>query len=601
MFRLLIFILVTLPTLLLAQSKDEQLAAQYFNNAEYDKAADIYEKLNAKNPESSYIYDNLLVSYFQLKQWEDAAKLVKKQQRKFPINSFYKVDEGYVLEKSGSNEKAIKYFSQLINQSDAEESKVIQLASAFQKRSYIDYAITCYQRGRKINGAMSLKYSMELAQLYDQNGAQQLMMDEYINTLQINPHLQEEIQGYLQGKIVDAKSYEYLKTALIKRLKTYPDYEVFQAMLIWLYVQKRDFNNAFLQAKSLDKRYKEQGVRISELGILALQNESYDAAIQIFTYVISLGSDKPMYLNAQTYLLDARRQKIVNTQNYTQQDLIILEQAYLSFLNENGKSHFTIQSMRELAALYVYYLNRIEAGIILYNEILAMQRADAFFRSRCKLELGDIYVLKGDVWEAMLLYGQVDKDYKEDPLGQEAKYRNARLSYFLGEFEWAQAQLDVLKTATTQLISNNALELSLLIQDNSLDSNTEPLKYFAQADLNFYQRKNDIALRYLDTINSLYPRHELDDDILFKRGEIYISNKQYSEAITNFELTLKEHGSGIWGDNALFMIAQLQEKYLGLPDKAKESYTRLLTEYPGSFFCTEARRRIRFLRGEQIN
>jgi len=209
---LLIFILVTLPTLLLAQSKDEQLAAQYFNNAEYDKAADIYEKLNAKNPESSYIYDNLLVSYFQLKQWEDAAKLVKKQQRKFPINSFYKVDEGYVLEKSGSNEKAIKYFSQLINQSDAEESKVIQLASAFQKRSYIDYAITCYQRGRKINGAMSLKYSMELAQLYDQNGAQQLMMDEYINTLQINPQLQDEIQGYLQGKIVDAKSYEYLNS-----------------------------------------------------------------------------------------------------------------------------------------------------------------------------------------------------------------------------------------------------------------------------------------------------------------------------------------------------------------------------------------------------
>jgi tetratricopeptide (TPR) repeat protein len=601
MFRWVTCILLFFPLALFAQTKEEQLAAQYFNNGEFDKAADIYEKLNSKNPESAYIYDNLLSSYFQLKQWDDAAKLVKKQQRKFPSNAFYKVDEGYVMQKSGFTEKANKFFTQLIHQSAGNELQAIQLASAFQKRSYIDYAIECYVRARKVNGSMSLTYSMELAQLYDQNGEQQQMMEEYLNTVQLNPQLQDEIQGYLQDKIEDVKSYEYLKTALIKRLKTYPDYEVFQTMLIWLYVQKRDFNNAFLQAKALDKRYKEQGMRITELGMLALQNESYDAAINIFSYVISLGNDKPMYLNAQTALLDARRLKIVNTQNYTQQDLAIIEQAYLSFLNENGKNHFTVQSMRELASLYVYYMNRMEEGIKLYNEIIDMQRIDAQFRSKCKLELGDIYVLKGDVWEAMLLYGQVDKDFKEDPLGQEAKFRNAKLSYFLGEFEWAQAQLDVLKTATTQLISNNALELSLLIQDNSVDSNTEPLKYFAQADLYFYQKKNDIALRYLDTINSLYPRHELDDDILFKRGEINISNKQYTQALTNFEQILKEHGSGIWGDNALFMIAQLQEKYLGLPDSAKESYTKLLTDYPGSFFCTEARRRIRFLRGEQIN
>src|SRR5690606_31941179 len=213
----------------------------------------------------------------------------------------------------------------------------------------------------------------------------------------------------------------------------------------------------------------------------------------------------------------------------------------------------------DLARLEAYHLNDYNKAIPLFNELISMQRLDDAFKASCKLELGDIYLMKGEQWDAMLLYGQVDKDFKEEPLGQEAKYRNAKLSYYIGEFEWARAQLDVLKTATTQLIANNALELSLLIQDNTLDSIEEPLQLFAKADLYYFQNQNDAALQLLDSINALYPRHDLDDDILYKRAQIFLKKRDYTKVTNYLEQLVKEHGSGILGDNALWLLAYTTE------------------------------------------
>jgi tetratricopeptide (TPR) repeat protein len=229
-----------------------------------------------------------------------------------------------------------------------------------------------------------------------------------------------------------------------------------------------------------------------------------------------------------------------------------------------------------------------------------MPRLDNRFKSECKLDLGDIYVLKGEVWEAMLLYGQVDKEFLEDPLGQEAKFRNAKLSYYLGEFDWARAQLDVLKTATTQLIANNAIELSLQIQDNTIDSNEEPMRWFARADLFYFQNRLADALVVLDSINLVYPKHELADDVVFKRAEIAIKQKNYTLAAQLFEQVYNEHGSGILGDNALYTLAQLNESKLNNLEQARKQYELFIEKYPGSFFLNDVRKSYRALRGDVI-
>jgi TolA-binding protein len=586
---------------LFAQQNEEQLAAQFLGNGEYEKAADMYEKLLNKNPSSTYLYDNLLNCYIKIRDWNQAEKLVKRQQKRFSDQMIYQVDLAYIKQLSGNTDKLNKYLDDLIKNLDGSDSKTTQLAAAFQKRNFLNEAIRTYLRARQLNGNQSIAYALPLAQLYGQTQNVSQMVEEYLNAIQQNPRIVGEVQELLQDYAVQPTYYESIRTTLLKRLKVYPDNETMQDLLIWLYVQKKDFNNAFVQARALDKRYKEEGKRLIELGQIATQNQAYDAAINMFGYVIQFGKDKPHYLTARMNQLDARKQKILFATNHTQEDLLVLENEYKSFLDENGRYHFTARIMRDLARLYIYQLNRRNDGIALYEEIINQPRIDHKFKGTCKLELGDIYLLMGEEWEAMLLYGQVDKDFKEDPLGQEAKFRNATLSYYLGEFEWARAQLDVLKTATTQLMANNALELSLLIQDNTIDSNEEPLRMYANADLYYYQMSFVQSIQILDSLTALYPRHSLADDVLYKRAQIALAQKNYNLANEFLKQIIKEHGSGIWGDNAMFMLAEMNHTVMNNTETAIEYYNQLLATYPGSFFTTEARKRIRTLRNDPVN
>ncbi len=582
---------------MVAQQQDEQLAAQYMTNNEYGKAVEVYERLYSKGNKSNYLYENLLTCYFKLNQFDDAEKLVKKQQRKYENNAYYLVDQGYVHEMANDPVKAKKVYDQVLAKLNPSYDAILELAGAYKKRNQIDYAIKTFQKGRSVNKSENL-FAVDLAQLYAEKKETALMLQEYLSAINQNPELMADVQGYLQLYLDKASDYEVLKQTLVKRLKDFPSNELYVEMLTWLYVQRKDFDNALVLAKATDKRNKEQGRRIIELAELAIANQRFDAAVRGFNDVVLMGTDKPFYINAKLGILRARGQKIFYSATYTTTDLSLLEQDYIAFLKEFGKYPYTAQTQRELAQLQAYYLFKYEDAIANYTELSTMPRLDNKFKAECKLELGDIYVLKGEEWEAMLLYGQVDKEFLEDPLGQEAKFRNAKLSYYLGEFEWARAQLDVLKTATTQLIANNAIELSLQIQDNTVDSNEEPLKLFAHADLLFFQNRLADSKSALDSIELLYPKHALADDITFKKGEIALKEKNYTLALTLFEQVYKEHGSGILGDNALFLLADLAETKLNNPDLAKKHYEEFISKYPGSFFLTEVRKRYRFLRGD---
>ncbi len=595
---LLLFLLLGLGPLF-AQTGDEQLAAQYFSNNEFDKAADEYEKLISKNPGSGYYYDNLLACYFRLNKFDDAEKLTKKQQRKFDDNYYFKVDQGYVYKKANTPDKAKKIWDELLNKVTGDELQASEIAAAFQKRGETDYAILVLEKARKKSNS-PLLFCFELAKLYADKKETQKMVDEYLNALHGNPMLQEDIQGYLQLYLEEAADVEIVKNALLKRYRESPSTDAFSEMLVWLYVQRKDFNSAFMQARAIDKRYKEDGRRILELANLALQNEYYDDATNMYNYIIAAGKDKVNYMNARIGNLNARNRKVINTTQYTLADMKLLEADYGTFLTEFGRYYFTATVIRDLARLQAYYMNDYPGAIQHFTELIDMPRLDNQFKAQCKLELGDIYILKGEVWDAMLLYGQVDKDFKEDPLGQEAKFRNAKLSYYMGEFEWARAQLDVLKTATTQLIANNALELSLIIQDNTLDSIEEPLLLFAKADLYYYQNKIAASLQLLDSIEKEFPRHSLSDDILMKRAELSYKNRDYNKSIAYLNQILKEHGSDILGDNALFMLADITEKKLNDKTTAQKLYEQFLEQYPGSFFTTEVRKRFRALRGDAV-
>jgi len=354
----------------------------------------------------------------------------------------------------------------------------------------------------------------------------------------------------------------------------------------------------------LDKRLGENGERPLSLGKLCVSNQEYATAEKCFQYIVDKGPAAVNYVTARIELINAINLKITNSNSYTQSDLIKLDADYQATINELGKSANTAPLIRGYAHLKAFYIHQTEQAITLLQQTIDLPNISQPFKAECKLELADIDVFIGDVWEAALLYGQVDKDFKNDALGREAKFRNARLSYYLGEFDWAKDQLNVLKSATSQLISNDALSLALLITDNTnMDTDTtyQALLIYSRADLLAYQNKDSLSLQALDSILNQFPNHTLIDEVWFKKAQIYKKQGRLELAIPFLQDIIEKYSTDILADDALFQLADIYQNKLSNKDKAKELYETLLTKYPGSLYAVDARKRFRALRGDKVN
>jgi TolA-binding protein len=252
--------------------------------------------------------------------------------------------------------------------------------------------------------------------------------------------------------------------------------------------------------------------------------------------------------------------------------------------------------------MQAFYLGETDEATELLLQAINIPQVPLTKQAECKLELADIYLFSGEQWEATLLYSQVEKTFKNEPLGHEAKFRNAKLSFYIGEFGWALAQLDVLKAATSKLIANDALELSLLITDNiEEDSLITPLSMYAKADLLEFRNHDTEALAVLDSISTLFPLHSIADNVLFKKAEIFSKNGKFDLAAANYSEIIEKYPYDLLADDAVFNLASLYENQLNDKTKAMQLYEKILTQYPGSLYVIDARKHFRALRNDPVN
>jgi len=581
---------------------DEQLAKQFFDNREFDKSAILYEKLFVKAPLQEY-FEGYLESVLAQNDFKTAEKFIKKQIKRNPGNHTLAVHLGYVYKLSGADDKSKKQFNEAVDKLEPNQGSVIALSQVFYKYKEIDYVIKTLAAGKKIMRGV-YPFNMELADAYNAKGDYVSMYKEHLEALALNEAYLGQIQNILQNYIGDefkgAKADE-LRIQLLKRIQQFPDRSVYAEFLIWFFIQQRDFESAFTQAKALDKRSSQNIGKVLNLAQICVSNQEYDVAIKCFDYEVQKGQSNPYYSYARAELVNTIQKKITETSNFTKKDLLDLEATYNSALADMGYNAQSISLIRGLAHLKGFFLGDPTKAIALLESTLEFNNADPILLAECKLELGDIYIFTGEMWEPALLYGQVDKGFKHDAIGQEAKFRNARLSFYKGEFEWAQAQLDVLKGATSKLIANDALELSLLISDNTVDSNYVPLAMFSRADLLSFQNKDSIAMLTLDSINKEFPGHSLSDDILYKKYKIDFKAGKFQSASEKLDQIILNYSDDILGDDAVFKLAELCEKKLIDLEKAKKLYQDVLLNYPGSLYAVEARKRYRKMRGDGLN
>jgi len=581
------------------QNTDLQLAQQYSANGNENNALEIYKKLYKQNNETFYsLYFNSLTA---LKQFDEAESITKKMLKKYPDNYKYSIALANTYRADGHADKAEDIYNDIIKNLPDDYNSIAALATQFYQAENADIAIRIFLQGRKhLHNEQA--FAFELINLYRFKHDKAGLVNEYLNFLPLNPGYILSAENAMAAIFDGSTDYDMLKSALLKLIQQNPQQIVYTELLTWQYLQQKDFEQALNQALALSRRNNDNGENIFELCETLVANHAYDEAIRGYEYIINKSNKNQLYVASKIELINTKNLKITSGK-YTITDLQALEKDYTDLLAEFGYHAGTAFAIQKLASLQAFKLHKLSQAQKLLEDALKIPGLNTNTLSAIKLQLGDIYLINNQPWEATLMYSQVEKNRQNNITTiQDAKMRNAKLSYYTGDFTWAKGQLDVLKVATSQLIANDALNLSLLIKDNTYpDTSGAALKLYARADLLIFKEEPDKAMQTLDSINTKFAGNTLADDILMAKAKIYLQQKQYDKAIIALNSIAQDHKFDLWADDAVFMLGDIYENNLHDKEKAKMYYQRIITNYPGSLWINEARKRFRILRGDKLN
>ena len=581
----------------IAQS-DLELATYYYNSGAFEQARLYLDNLHKKDPST---YDMYLNTLLELEDFEAAEKLVKGRLKKRRDKSMAQVDLGALYLRIGRKEEADVAFAEALDDVPPGRGPAKRLADALIKLDQLDLALAVYENARD-SGSDNYGYHYELANLQGLRGDYEGMVDSFMALLGDRPNYLRTVQNSFNRNLrvsTDIRQADMVRRKVLKASQDRPEDTVYLELLVWVFNQQRDFMSALAHVRALDERKGEQGRRLMELAEVAAKNGDLETAYECYAIVASRGATSPRHGEARQAMLEVHAEQVTQTFPLDTAAALDLAGQYRIALQDLGETPETAGLMAGWAKLLAFHLDDTSAARDLLDRAVAMPGLAQYDRSEMKLALGDILVLEGDIWAASLLFSQVDLDHKEGLLGQQAKFRNARVSYFTGDFNWARAQLDILKASTSKLISNDAIDLSLLITDNfNMDTITAPMEMFARADLLRYRNRLDEALLTLDSLMLDYPGHTLEDEILLIRGDIAAQRGEFNAAIGHYEDVVEFFAMDILADDALFHLAELYDIQLKDAATAQSLYERLLTEYPGSLYVVEARKRFRQLRGD---
>ena len=578
----------------------EKLAIQYYEQKAFEKANIYFDELFNKSAENwfSYYYKSLLA----IKDYSKAEKITKKFLKEDKNNTFLYVRLGQIYKLQNNEKKEKEFYDKAIKDLIAFPPYVQNLATAFVEAGQYTYALDSYQKGR--NATPEYPYYFERAEVFKAMNDLKAMINELLDAIDFKESDIQLVKINLQNSLgyneeTGGFKNPLLKEELQKRIQKNPDKIAFIEFLIFVQLQQKDFYGAFIQSKSLDKRLNEDGQRMYELAKLFVTNKQWSVSKQCFDYIILKGPSNLFFDAATIDKLSVEFLSLTES-SLTQREAFISLEVNLLKANEKYKNSYLSSGLiKDIASLKAYYLDKSSEAIILLEDYLLNNSLEIQLKAELKLMLADIYLISGEIWEASLLYSQVEKDFKYEAIGQEAKFRNAKLSFYAGDFAWAKSQADVLKGATTKLISNDALDLSLIISDAiAVDTNEAPLKLFACADLMIRQHKYEEAIVKMDSINLLYSSNTLGDDIYFKKAQIYMIQKKYKDVESMYKNILEYYPNELYADDAQFKLGELYEYYLSDKEKAKQIYQELLLNFSGSTYAVDARMRYRELRGD---
>ena len=589
---------------------DFQLAKKYYLDSDYEKAALYYEKIFKESEHRLKIYENYKSTFIELNKFKEAEKLIKTLIKENPNKLKFLVDLGVIYGLVDRSDKKNQVFDKAIEQIIKETTydNAFDLGLAFEKIGNLEKALEVYLNFESKNLLNPFAFHSKIALIYNKTGKTNKMINTFFEMLDFNNKFLQNVQNGLVNSIDfqnNLKEKEILRQSIIEKIQANPKKIVYIELLAWFYMLNNDYENAYTQIKALDKKLNKNGSKLLELGNTALNNQDFKVAIKCFDDVDLKSNSLEYKFEAKNKKLFALKSKILYGNKIIQEELEELKANYLLILSQlNNSKNVYNNSLRkynlllDLSEIEAFYLGDISSAKQHLNNAILIPRLKEKQKGNAKLKLANILVLEDNIWEASLMYLQIEKQFKDDQLGHLAKFKNAQVYYFSGEYDWCQAQLKVLKASTSKLIANDALELSVLISDNyNMDTSEVAMKLFSYADMLTFQQQFSKANILYDSILKNFKNHSLNDEIIFRKAKINLKQHNYQKAVEHFKLLIDNYPNSILLDNSLFLIASIYEEKIKDFDQAKKYFKTILFDHKGSLYAAESRKRFRKLAG----
>jgi len=577
-------------------SQEDFLAKQYFNDGEFEKAVLFYEKLAKKNPRRTDYSEGLIASYQQLERYDDAeAFLMEKIQQAYAFPTFF-IELGYNYTLKQEPEKAHEYYLKAIQKIEENPNFGYAIGYRFQKYALLDEAVAAYTK------AMSLKpelnYDFQLARIYGEKGAIEKMYESYLRLIYEGKTSRANVMRNLDDFITDDPASENnikLRKTLLTNAQKNPDV-LWNELLSWLFIQQQQYKSALAQERAIYKRTGESSLdRLANLGEIALEGNDKETATAAFEFIVNNAGQPGTKLKGELKRID------IELMDAKGKKLEAIGKKFESLMETYGYDGKTLQLQIAYANFLTFRKEDSNRAIDILKRSLE-EPLGRFGKAYAKLALGDILVYKRRFNEALIYFTQVQKSLKNDVLGQDARFKVAQTSFYKGDFDWALTQLKVLRGSTSQLIANDAMQLSLLISDNSLEDSTQSaLKKYARADLLAYQGKTKEAISILEDILLSHKGERIEDETLLRQGKLLEKQKEYDKARFNYQKIIEFFSDDILADDAHFALAKIYEKEVFDVQKAKYHYEKIIYNHQDSYYFPQARKNFRKLRGDILN
>lgn len=592
---LVIFVLFSMA----CTAQSAELANSYFRKGEYEKAIMLYRPLLESNPIRQDYFKTLLTCYQQMESYQESQILIEEQIQRFPAQLYLYVELGYNHQLKGDLSTAKILYDQSLDFVRKNPAYSIMIGRSFRQNHLLDYALSSYQIARKLNPKFNTEISE--AQIYGEKGDLEMMFSLYLELVDKNENYFSTIQRYVAKFITDDKNDPknvLFKTLLLKKAQSSPK-DAWNILLSWLFMQQQDYKKALTQEKSLYKRNPGSLDRVAEIGFLSFENKEYTTAIEAFEYMLKNSQTMAMDLES-TLLPEIYLLKIENITLKQGADRSHIERKFEELLDQYGQSPETMELHLAYADFLTFDMDMPKKAISHLEKILP-GTTPQFTKGMIQMKIADIMVFSDQFNQALILYTQIQYELKNSELAQEARFKVARTSYFKGDFQWAQNQLKVLKSSTSQLIANDALELNLKIGNNiNKDSLNDGLKIYAKAELLGFQQKYLEAIDTLSYVLKQFKGQQIEDDALFTQALYYEKVSNHAAAEANLLLLLELYPESLLNDDSIFNLGLLYQNQFNDAEKAKKMFERIIFEFPSSIYLVDARAAFRKLRGDDI-